>query len=96
MGIELSEKPYNKVKSDNEDPQSHEKLRQMAEGLKRPRESLEYLEMYHKSALKVEEAAKKLKKASVGFGIISAMICVISAFSLFGEYFKQAPQKGRL
>ena len=99
FGIEMSEKPFHAKKSlkvertpENEESVPLNKIQLMAEKLERPSESMAFLEMYHKSAVKVEQASSKLKKASVSIGLISAFIFICSTFSFFGEYLKQSPK----
>jgi len=57
------------------------KLKLMAETLDTPLQSLPFLEMYHKSALKVESLSNTLKKVSVAFGIFACLFFVGAAFS---------------
>ena len=59
MGIEMSEKPFSVHQAQRpaeavKQPAAENKIREMAEKLSKPSESLAFLEMYHKSALKVE------------------------------------------
>jgi len=57
-------------------------IRLMAEQLDTPANSLPFLELYHKSAQKVEEAAGTLRKVSVCFGAIACFLFLVSGFSL--------------
>jgi hypothetical protein len=65
MGIEMSEKPFTtpKVqipdleKRDTQPKNETSTLKLMAEKLQRPSESMAFLEIYHKSAVRVEQAA---------------------------------------
>jgi hypothetical protein len=59
----------------------HHKLKQMAETLDTPSQSLAFLELYHKSALKVESLSNTLKKVSSGFGIFACLFFVGALFS---------------
>jgi hypothetical protein len=90
-GIEMSEKPFTtpKVqvpdleKSDEAQPKIEtSSLKLMAEKLQRPSESMAFLEMYHKSAIRVEQAAASLKKASVSLGVIAGFVLLCTGFSL--------------
>jgi len=89
-GIEMSEKPFTTAKVQVPDLEKREvqpknetsTLKLMAEKLQRPSESMAFLEMYHKSAVRVEQAAASLKKASVSLGVIAGFVLVCTGFSL--------------
>jgi len=89
-GIEMSEKPFTTTKVQVPDLEKREvqpknetsTLKLMAEKLQRPSESMEFLEMYHKSAVRVEQTAASLKKASVSLGVIAGFVLVCTGFSL--------------
>ena len=60
-------------------------VKQICENLETPINSLPFLEIYHKSALKVEQLAGTLKSASYFMGVVS-VICFLSAFlSIYGS-----------
>ncbi len=61
------------------------KIKLMAEQLETPASSLKFLELYHKSSLKVEQAAAKLKHVSIVFMATAGFLFVIEAFHLVGE-----------
>lgn len=44
-----------------------------------------FLEIYHKSAVRVEQAAASLKKASVSLGFIAGFVLVCTGFSLLAK-----------
>lgn len=52
------------------------------ESLETPANSLKFLEVYHKSALAMEEASAHLKRVSVGFGVIAGFFFLVTGFSL--------------
>lgn len=89
-GIEMSEKPFTTPKVQVPDLEKRETqpknetstLKLMAEKLQRPSESMAFLEIYHKSAVRVEQAAASLKKASVSLGVIAGCVLVCTGFSL--------------
>lgn len=99
----MSEKPFSAIKKkENGDlegaggKQSQtDKIKSMAHKLSKPAESMEFLEMYHKSAVKVDKARGKLKVASIGLGLISAAVFIRSIFSFY-EAYNQQTSKPRL
>jgi hypothetical protein len=52
------------------------------ENLEAPADSLKFLDVYHKSALAMEEASAQLKRVSVVFGIIAGFFFLVTGFSL--------------
>jgi hypothetical protein len=86
----MSEKPFTAAKVqvpdlEKRDVQPNKEtsaLKLMAEKLQRPSDSMAFLEMYHKSAVRVEQAASLLKKASVSLGVIAGLVLVCTGFSL--------------
>jgi hypothetical protein len=52
------------------------------ENLETPADSLKFLDVYHKSALAIEEASAQLKRVSVVFGIIAGFFFLVTGFSL--------------
>ena len=56
----------------------------MAEQLDTPVNSLAFLELYHKSALKVEGLAQSLKKVSVALGIVAVFFLAMGVFNYMG------------
>lgn len=58
-----------------------EKIKQIAENLESPINSLPFLEKYHKSALKVEELSRTVKNASWAVGTIGIIFFAVAFFS---------------
>ena len=52
------------------------------ENLETPADSLKFLDVYHKSALAMEEASAQLKRVSAVFGIIAGFFFLVTGFSL--------------
>lgn len=66
------------------------KIKLMAEQLETPANSLSFLELYHKSSLKVEEAATKLKHVSIVFLATAGFLFAVEGLHLIGESMKAA------
>ena len=90
IGIEMSEKPFTTPNVQVPDLEKREtqpknetsNLKLMTEKLQTPTESMAFLEIYHKSAVRVEQAAASLKKASVSLGVIAGIVLLCTGFSL--------------
>ncbi len=52
------------------------------ENLETPADSLKFLDVYHKSALAMEEAAAQLKRVSFVFGVIAGFFFLVTGFSM--------------
>ncbi len=52
------------------------------ENLETPADSLKFLDVYHKSALAMEEAATQLKRVSFVFGVIAGFFFLVTGFSM--------------
>ena len=50
------------------------------ENLETPAHSLKFLDVYHKSALAMEEAATQLKRVSFVFGVIAGFFFLVTGF----------------
>lgn len=64
------------------------KIKLMAEQLETPANSLSFLELYHKSSLRVEQAAAKLKHVSIVFLATAGFLFLVEGFHLIGESLK--------
>jgi len=53
----------------------------MAEDLEKPIESVAFLELYHKSALKVEKLHQGIRKLTYTYGVIAVFFFVVSGFA---------------
>jgi hypothetical protein len=52
------------------------------ENLETPADSLKFLDVYHKSALAMEEAATQLKRVRIIFGVIAGFFFLVTGFSM--------------
>jgi hypothetical protein len=52
------------------------------ENLDTPGNSLKFLDVYHKSAVALEEASTKLKRVSYVFGVIAGFFFLVTGFSM--------------
>lgn len=59
----------------------------LAEELETPRESLAFLNLFQKSAEKVEKLSSSLKTISILIGIVALVCFVVAFFSFFQVYF---------
>ena len=76
------------LKNDPEAAEDHP-LKAIADELEHPSQSLQFLELFHKSAKKVEELSSSLKKVSVFIGVIGAFYLVCAVFSFWTTYMEK-------
>ena len=57
----------------------------LAEELEHPSQSIPFLELFEKSAKKVEDLGNSLKTASIGFGVLGVVCFGVACVSFFGD-----------
>jgi hypothetical protein len=57
----------------------------LAEELEHPSQSIPFLELFEKSAKKVEDLGNSLQKASIGMGVLGVVCFGVAAVSFFSN-----------
>ena len=64
----------------------HHPLKALAEELETPRESLEFLNLFKKSAERVEKLSASLKRVSVFIGVVATLAFAVTAYSFYSTH----------